>query len=77
MAFDSIKTQAVLSYLPGYMWSNGHLLSTGVALPPTMHVNPENGEVRYYCRPIFEDGATIGMFIRKQGIVDALARGDF
>jgi hypothetical protein len=42
-----------------------------------MHVNPENGEVRYYCRPIFEDGATIGMFIRKQGIIDALARGEF
>lgn len=69
--------QVILSWLPGYRWNGNTLLSTGVALPPTMHVNPENGEVRYYCRPIFEDGATIGMFIRKQGIIDALARGDF
>ena len=75
MAFDPNKTQAVLSYLPGYMWSNGRLRSTGTALPPTMHINPENGEVRYYCRPIFSHGATVGLYIRHDGIVDALKRG--
>jgi len=40
-----------------------------------MHVNPENGEVRYYCRPIFTCGANVGMYVRHQGIVDAIARG--
>lgn len=68
--------QAILSWLPGYRWDGNTLLSTGTALNPTMHVNPENGELRYYCRPIFEDGATVGMFIRKQGIIDALNRGE-
>jgi hypothetical protein len=41
-----------------------------------MHVNPENGEIRYYVRPIFTHGATVGMFVRHQGIVDALERGE-
>ena len=76
MDFDPNKVQAVLSYLPGYMWSNGQLRSTGTAIPPTMHINPENGEVRYYVRPIFTHGATVGLYIRHQGIVDALARGE-
>lgn len=67
--------QAVLSYLPGYMWSNGQLVSTGSAIPPSMHINPANGEMRYYVRPIFTHGATIGMYVRHQGIVDAIARG--
>jgi len=40
-----------------------------------MHINPENGEVRYYCRPIFSHGATVGLYIRHDGIVDALKRG--
>jgi hypothetical protein len=41
-----------------------------------MHINPENGEVRYYVRPIFTHGATVGLYVRHQGIVDALARGE-
>lgn len=69
--------QVLLSFLPGYMWLNGELQSTGAALRPTQHVNPENGEVRYYVRPIFRDGATIGMYVRKQGILDAIERGEF
>lgn len=68
--------QAVLSWLPGYMFDGYRLRSTGTAIQPTMHVNPENGEVRYYVRPIFTHGATVGMFIRHQGIVEALERGD-
>jgi len=40
-----------------------------------MHINPENGEVRYYCRPIFTHGATVGLYVRHEGIVDALKRG--
>ena len=67
--------QAVLSWLPGYMFDGHRLRSTGTALPPTMHINPENGEVRYYCRPIFTHGATVGLYIRHEGIVNALKRG--
>lgn len=67
--------QAVLSWLPGYFFDGHRLRSTGNAVPPTMHVNPENGEVRYYCRPIFTCGANVGMYVRHQGIVDAIARG--
>ena len=68
--------QVFLKWLPGYYWANGQLKSTGAALAPTMHVDPRNGELRYYCRPIFEDGFQVGMFIRKQGLIDAVARGD-
>ena len=67
--------QAVLSWLPGYYFDGHTLKSTGAAIRPTMHVNPENGEIRYYVRPIFTHGATVGMFVRHQGIVDALAQG--
>lgn len=44
-------------------------------MPPTMHVNPANGEVRYYVRPIFTHGATVGMYVRHAGIVEALEDG--
>jgi len=67
--------QAVLSWLPGYFFDGNRLRSTGTAIPPSMHVNPENGELRYYCRPVFACGATVGMYVRHQGIVDAIARG--
>lgn len=76
MNFDPNKVQVVLSYLPGYMWSNGQLHSTGTAIPPTQHINPKNGEPTWYCRPIFTYGATVGLYIKHQGIVDAIARGD-
>jgi hypothetical protein len=68
--------QVFLKWLPGYMYCDGQLKSTGAALAPTMHVNPKNGEIRYYCRPIFSDGFQVGMFIRRQGLIDAVTRGD-
>lgn len=67
--------QVVLSWLPGYMFDGQHLRSTGSAIPPTQHLDPKNGEVRYYVRPLFRDGATIGMFVRRKGIVDAINSG--
>lgn len=69
--------QAVLSWLPGYLFDGHRLISTGSAIPPTMHVDPRNGEVRYYVRPLFPDGPTVGLYVRHQGIVDAIARGDY
>ena len=63
----------ILPWLPGYMLDNGQLKSTGIAVAPTQHVNPANGEVRYYVRPLWEGGAGIGVYIRKQGILDAIA----
>lgn len=68
--------QLLLSWLPGYYYDGRQLKSTGAALPPSMHVNPANGEIRYYCRPLFEDGPNVGLFVRHQGIVDAIARGE-
>jgi hypothetical protein len=68
--------QVFLKWLPGYYFNGHSLQSTGAALAPTMHVNPKNGEIRYYVRPIFSDGFRVGMFIRHQGLVDAIARGD-
>lgn len=50
-------------------------MSTGAAIPPTQHINPENGEIRYYCRPIFRDGPTVGLYVRKKGIQEAVERG--
>ena len=62
--------QAVLDILPGYMFDGRRLLSTGIAIPPTQHVNPKTGEIMYYVRPVYEFGPTVGMFIRHAGIVD-------
>ena len=68
--------QAILSWLPGYYFDGHQLQTTGAAIPPSQHLNPANGEVRYYVRPVFEDGATIGMYVRHNGIVDAVNRGE-
>ena len=70
-------TQVVLSYLPGYMWSQNTLQSTGVALPPTQHMDPETGDVKYYVRPMFSHGANIGLFISRKGLEDAISRGNY
>lgn len=64
--------QAVLDYLPGYMFDGHRLVSTGAALPPTQHINRETGEVMYYVRPLYDTGFNIGMFVRHKGIVDSL-----
>lgn len=76
MSVDAKTTQVILSWLPGYYWDGHKLQTTGAAIAPTQHVNRKNGEVTYYCRPIFTHGATIGLYVRHQGIVDAVARGD-
>lgn len=60
-------TQLILFFLPGYMWVNGRLESTGAALRPTQHINPATGEPCYYVKPI---GWPCGAYIRKQGIAD-------
>lgn len=69
--------QVVLSYLPGYMWVNGTLVSTGAAIPPTQHMDPETGDIKFYVRPLSPFGSNIGMFISRQGLIDAIARGKF
>ena len=68
--------QVVLSWLPGYFFDGSQLQTTGAAIPPSQHLNPSNGEVRYYVRPIFGDGPSVGMYIRHDGIVDAVNRGE-
>ncbi len=62
--------QAILPFLPGYMFDGRKLIATGAALPPTQHIHPTTGEVIYYVRPLFEHGSNIGMFIRHRGIID-------
>ncbi len=76
MEHDVKKVQAVLSWLPGYVWAFGTLKTTGAAIPPTMHMNKE-GETIVYVRPIFEDGATVGLFLKKSGIEAAVRAGKF
>jgi predicted rRNA methylase YqxC with S4 and FtsJ domains len=67
-------TQAIIDYLPGYMYNGRSLVSTGVALPPTQHINKETGELVYYVRPLFEHGANVGLFVKHRGIVDSLTK---
>lgn len=76
MKYDVKQTQCVLSWLPGYMWSNGTLMSTGGTVPPTMHLDKQTGEIKYYVRPVFADGSGTGLFLRKTGIEAAIERGD-
>ena len=68
--------QVILSYLPGYMWSQGTLQTTGVAIPPTQHMDRETGDIKFYVRPIFRCGPTVGMFVSRKGILEALDRGE-
>jgi len=74
MEHDVTKVQAVLSWLPGYVWAFGTLKSTGAALPPTMHMD-SSGEVIIYVKPIFRDGANVGLFLKKSGIEKAIREG--
>lgn len=62
--------QLILPFLPGYMFDGRTVKSTGAAIPPTQHINPQNGEIIYYLRPVFDHGPTVGMFIRHKGIID-------
>lgn len=67
--------QVVLSYLPGYMWSRNTLLSTGIAIPPTQHMDRNTGDVKFYVRPLFPYGSSIGMFVSRKGLLNAIERG--
>lgn len=62
----------VLGFLPGYMWVGGTLRSTGIAIPPTQHIDEETGDTLFYVRPLFDGCATIGMFVRRSGIIRAI-----
>ena len=59
--------QAIIPFLPGYMWDGAALISTGISLPPTKHPNPRTGEPCYYVRPI---GWPCGAYVRHDGILD-------
>ena len=67
-----MNNQAMLPFLPGYYWDGVTIRSTGVALEPTQHINPENGEIRYYVRPL---GWGFSAYIRRNGILDYLLKG--
>ena len=67
--------QAVLSWLPGYMYVGGTLKSTGGAIPPTFHMR-EDGEIMAYVRPFFREGPTVGLFLKMSGVKAAVARGE-
>lgn len=64
--------QQILGYLPGYFFDGSRLVSTGVAIPPTQHIDQKTGELMYYVRPLFDGQAKIGMFVRHQGVLDSL-----
>jgi hypothetical protein len=65
----------VLGFLPGYYWTGSTLKSTGSALPPTQHMDPETGEVIYYVKPYFDGGPTVGLYIKRSGLMRAIAEG--
>jgi len=62
----------VLGFLPGYMWVGGTLCSTGAAIPPTQHIDGKTGDTVFYVRPLFDGSSTIGMFVRRSGIIRAI-----
>lgn len=62
--------QAVLDFLPGYMFDGNKVVSTGVAIPPTQFIDKKTGDVKYYVRPVFEFGPIVGFYVRHKGIVD-------
>lgn len=65
--------QAMIPFLPGYMFNGYCLESTGAAIPPTQHIHKDTGELIYYVRPIFENGgAFVGMYVRHKGLIDWL-----
>ena len=65
----------ILGFLPGYMWVDGQLKPTGSALPPTQHMDPATGEIVYYVRPYFVHGPTVGLYIKRSGLLRAIAEG--
>lgn len=63
------KKQVMLPFLPGYMWNGSSIVSTGATLPASQVINRENGEVRYYVKPV---GWPCSAYIRHEGIVSWL-----
>lgn len=63
------EQQVLIPFLPGYMWNGRCLVSTGAALSPTQVINPANGELRYYVKPI---GWACSAYIRHIGILEYL-----
>ena len=57
------------------MYVGGTLKTTGGAIPPTFHLR-DDGEIMAYVRPIFSDGATIGLFVKMSGVKAAVERGE-
>lgn len=78
MALGDYKVkQAILTYLPGYMFDGYRVVSTGIALPPTQFIHQETGEIMYYVRPLFDSGKPVGMYIRHKGVVRSVLEGRF
>ena len=74
--YDVNEIQAVLSWLPGYIWCKGVLKSTGGAISPTMHMRAD-GELMVYVRPLFEGCTHVGLFLKLSGLKSAIASGKF
>lgn len=65
----------ILGFLPGYYWDGNQLRSTGAAIPPTQHIDPTTGELTYYVRPFFACGPTVGLYVKRCGIIRAIEEG--
>jgi hypothetical protein len=65
----------ILGFLPGYYWTGSTLKSTGAALSPTQHMDPETGDTIYYVKPFFIHGPTVGLYIKRSGLERAIAEG--
>lgn len=63
-------SQVVLPFLPGYMFDGQRVVSTGVAIPPSQHVDEKTGEIMYYVKPLFYYGANVGLFVKHKGIIN-------
>lgn len=40
-------------------------------------MNKETGEIMYYVRPIFTHGATVGLFLKHKGVLEAVQAGKY
>lgn len=67
--------QQILSFLPGYLWDGERLVSTGLALPPSQHVDKKSGDIIYYVRPLFSFNSKIGLYIKRSGLIRAIDEG--
>lgn len=63
------KQQVLIPFLPGYMWDGNCLRSTGAAPEAYQLINKENGEVRYFVKPI---AWVCSAYVRHNGILEYL-----